>query len=195
MSSMLHFGSKRERRLWLATLALVAAIFSTLGLAQQLVSVIPESNVVSALFVVGLILVLASIGTQGIRQKRSGVEIGILLGAAAVYLLVFVRMAIPAERTHLIEYGVVAAFIYQAFLERLANGRHVPAPALLAILLASLIGALDEVLQAALPTRFFDLSDMLFNTLAAVMSVSASSMLGWARRRFGKRDEVTKAGP
>ena len=30
------------------------------------------------------------------------------MGIAATYLLVFVRMAIPTERSHLIEYGVVA---------------------------------------------------------------------------------------
>jgi VanZ family protein len=92
-------------------------------------------------------------------------------------------MAIPAvERTHLIEYGVVAVFIYEALAERVTQGRHVPMPALLAVLITVLIGIADECLQAFLPSRVFDPRDILFNSLAAVMTVVASVFLGWVRK-------------
>ena len=67
--------------------------------------------------------------------------------------------------------------------ERAANGRRVPVPAILAILIATVLGVVDECLQAFLPQRVFDPRDLLFNTLAAVMAVSASSALLWARSR------------
>ncbi len=84
-----------------------------------------------------------------------------------------------AERTHLMEYGVVGVFVHEALTERASQGRRVPVPAaLLAILATTLVGALDEGIQAILPSRVFDPVDMLFNLLAAVMAVTASAALG-----------------
>ena len=60
------------------------------------------------------------------------------------------RMALE-ERTHLIEYGVVAVFIHEALTERASHGRRVPLPAALAVLGTALVGTLDEGIQAFLP--------------------------------------------
>lgn len=117
------FASRRERRLWAWTLAVVVAIYSTLGLART--------------------------------------------------------------RSHLIEYGVVAAFMHEALRERARHGRRVPAPALLTVLATGLVGVLDECIQLLLPSRVFDPLDMLFNVPGGVMAVSASAALGWARPRHG----------
>lgn len=177
------FSSKRERRLWIWTLIVVVAIYSTLGLAAQLVGSLRDRGLIDTLFVFGFLLVLATIFTQGLKTRPGGLEIAVALGVAAAYLMVFVRMAIPAvERTHLVEYGIVAVFIYEALTERASHGRHVPVPALLAILATSLIGTLDECIQWILPSRVFDPLDILVNVLAAVMAVAASVVLGWARR-------------
>ena len=99
----------------------------------------------------GMLLVGAAILTQGLKTRPRGAEIYVALGVAAVYLLLFTRIATPEERTHLIEYGVVAVFIYEALIERANHGRRVPMPALLAIVAASLIGLVDEGIQAFLP--------------------------------------------
>jgi len=77
------------------------------------------------------------------------------------------------ERTHLIEYGIVAALIHQALLERVRNGRHVPAPAALSVAVTALLGALDEIIQALLPSRVFDVRDIGFNALAGFMVIAA----------------------
>lgn len=181
------FSSARERRLWAWTLAVVVAIFSTLGPAGTLAGALRDSGLDAALFVVGCLLVLATIVTQGLASRPSGAEIGVALGVAAAYVLVFVRMSLATERTHLVEYGVVALFVYEALTERAGRGRRVPLPAGLAVLAASLIGVLDELVQAFLPSRVFDPRDIFFNVLAAVMAVAASQALGWARRLSRRR--------
>ena len=107
---------------------------------------------------------------------------GVALGIAGAYLLLFLRMWTPAERTHLMEYTVVALLIYEALSERASNGRRVPLLPLLAFLLTALIGVIDEVIQWFLPSRVFEWIDILFNTLAAFMAVLACVALGWARR-------------
>ena len=176
------FTSDRERRLWTWTLAVVAAIYSTLGLARTLAAVLGDSGVGAGLFILCCLLVLAAVVTQGLKAWPGGPEIGVALGVTAAYILVFVRMSIPTERSHLIEYGVVALFIHEALTERASRGRRVPAPALLAVLAATLIGVLDECIQWFVPGRVLDPLDMLFNALAAVMAVTASSALHRARR-------------
>ncbi len=181
MTSMSLFSSKRERRLWLWTFAVVVAIYSTLGLASTL-AVALSDGLAAIGFLAAMLFVGLTILTQGLKTRPGGMEIGVVLGMAAVYFMVFVRMAIR-ERSHLIEYGVVAVFIYEALTERASQGRRVPIPALLAVLATTLLGAVDEIIQLFLPSRVFDPVDILFNFLAGVMAVATMVALGWARRR------------
>jgi len=177
------FSSDRERRLWAWTLAVVVALYSTLGLARTLAVALQDNGLMGVgLFILACVMVLATVVTQGLKSRPGGAEIAVALGVAAAYLLVFVRMAIPTERSHLVEYGVVAVFIYEALTERARQGRRVPVPALLAVLATSVVGVFDECIQAFLPSRVFDPLDILFNVLAAVMATAASVALAWARR-------------
>lgn len=185
---MALFTSSRERRLWIWALVVVVAIYATLGLARTLAGLLRERDLITAAFNVGLLLIVAAWVVQGLRKRPGGTEIGIVLGILGAYLIAFLRMTVPEERSHLIEYSVVALIIYEALRERARQGRRVPVPGLLAIAMTSLIGLVDEGIQAVLPSRVFDLFDLGFNTLAAVMAVTSSAALAWARRRSGKPD-------
>ena len=179
---MFLFSSRRERRLWIWTALVVAAIYSTLGLARTLTEQLGNDFFSVWLFLLGCVLILLTVITQGLKVRPGGAEIAVALGVAAAYLLILVRMSAPTERSHLVEYGVVAVFIHEALTERSARGRRVPAPALLAIMAASLVGVIDELIQRVIPGRVFDPVDILFNVLAAVMAVGASVALRRARR-------------
>ncbi len=159
----------------------VVAIYSTLGLAAQLVGLVSE-EILAGLFLLCLILVVVVVITQGFRIRPGGKEIGIALGVVVVYVLLGVRMAIP-ERSHLMEYGILAMLIYEAFTERAANGRLSTPPALAAFLVASAVGLLDECIQIALPNRVFDWEDILFNVLAVLAAVLGLATIRWTRRR------------
>ena len=181
------FTSTRERRLWFWTLVVVASIYATLGVAGTLAGVLRESGLLEAsTFLLGMLLVGTAVLTQRVKTRPGWSELGVWLGVAAAYLLVFVRMASPVERSHLIEYGVVAAFIHEALAERVSQGRRVPLPAVVAVVVTVLLGWLDEGIQAILPNRVYDIQDVAFNTLAALMAVGARVALAWVRRRVGK---------
>ena len=178
----LVFLSGRERRLWTWALAVTVAISATLGLARSLAGTLVGNEVLGAAFGLGALLVLASIASHGLEARPGGMEIAVGLGIVATYLLVFVRIATPAERTHLVEYGVLAALIYEALSERARRGGTVRAPAASAVAVAVAIGVLDEAIQGLLPQRVFDPRDILFNVLASVMAVLGIVALRSARR-------------
>jgi VanZ family protein len=117
----------------------------------------------------------------------------VLLGIGAVYALVFVRMELPEERTHILEYGLVALFVFEALRERSRNLGKPRAVGVMAVVIAASFGAIDEALQAALPNRVFDLRDIAFNTLAAAMAVAARTSLGWARSKAAPRKDKPPA--
>ena len=175
------FGSPRERRLWLWALAVVALIFASLGFSGRIVDLLSDDNVAAVGFGLALLLVAATILTDGLQTRPSGVEAAVAFGVAAVILLVLLRLTLT-ERSHLIEYGVLAVFIHAALTERVEQGRQLPVPAVLAIIAAAAIGTIDEAIQLALPQRIFDPVDMLFNALAAATAVAAGLLLARVRR-------------
>ena len=178
------FASDRERRLWKWTACLVAGIYATLGIASTLAEFLYNQGLSAILFLTCMLMVGLTILMQGLRARPRGIEIGVLLGIAVVYFMVLFRLAIP-ERSHLIEYSVVAVFIFEALQERRSHGRKVPLPAVLTIIVTTLVGAVDEYIQLVLPSRTFEWTDMLFNFLAALMATLSMVMLGAARRLAG----------
>jgi len=178
---MPFFTSDRERRLWIWTLIVIAAIYSTLGPAQVLVAMLRERNLLRISFALILVMIGIAIIWRWVKRPPGWREIGVWLAAAAVYAFAFFRVETPEERTHLIEYSLVAILIYQALLERARQGRHVPYPGVLAFGATVSLGFLDEGIQAVLPLRVFDLVDVGFNTLAAFMAIIVSMALEWAR--------------
>ena len=168
-----RFTSARERRLWLWALAVMVAIYSTLGPARTVADALRERNLLKVSFALVLFLVVGAIAAQWVKKRPGWREIGVALGVALAYLMVWVRIDSWEERTHLIEYGIVAALIHQALLERVRNGRRVPAPAALTVAATALLGLLDEGIQVMLPSRVFDVRDVFFNALAGFMVIAA----------------------
>jgi len=185
---MFPFTSKRERNLWLSTAIVVISIYSTLGLAGMLADKMQNRGVLDAFYVLFAGLTLVVFITQGLKTRPGGLDIAIALGMVVVVSMVVVRMGIPVvERTHLIEYGLVATFIFQALTERAQNNRQVPLIPLITIAATAFFGLVDELIQALLPNRIFDIRDVAFNSIAAVLAVVFSLLMNQARKWIHKR--------
>lgn len=180
---MSFFASDRERWLWLWAGTLLVTIYATLGPAQQLAAHLRERNLLGVAATLVLLLAAGAVLAHWSRRPPGRREAGVAVAIAIAYLMVAARMVTPEARTHLIEYGVVALLIHQALRERVRHGRHVPAPAAVAIGAGAALGLLDETIQSLLPNRRYDIVDVGFNALAAVMAVTASALLSYARKR------------
>lgn len=172
------FTSTRERNLWIGALAVVILIYSTLGLAGRLSQALRNRNLLSIVFLMGFLLIIATIVGSGILRRTRGQVVWVTVGIMSVYGMAITRMFISIEeRTHLIEYGIVAALVYHALAERVKNGRRIPYPAILAALVTAILGWVDEGIQSLLPNRAYDLRDVGFNALASVMAIVAIVLL------------------
>ncbi len=183
------FASDRERRLWYLSFAAIAAVYATLGLSSTLAAQLNNQNVAAVVFLLCMSLIGVGILTQGLRIRPGGRQIGVTLGIVAVYVFLFFRTTMP-ERSHLIEYSVVAALLFEALTERAAHARRVPTPALLAIAATTTIGAIDEAVQLFLPNRVFDPADIVFNASAAVFAVLSLWLLRLAKNRRMRTDQA-----
>ncbi len=174
------FKSQREKRLWIWALVVLAAIYSTLLLSGILTKIFYSQNFSAFIFLLVIALIAMSLITKEIRIPKVNKEIWIWLGIFAVYLMFFIRLTIP-ERSHLMEYSILAFLVHEALLERKKRGSHSTSPDLAAILIITLLGTLDECLQLYIPVRYFDPVDIFFNTLAGVLAIGASRLLAWGR--------------
>lgn len=182
------FTSRRERRLWFWALAVVVAIYSTLGLAGSLAEVLRERNLLPPALLLLMFVTVAAIVGSGLKRRPGRREIWVALGVTAVYGMAVLRMGGSIEeRTHLFEYGIVAVLIYQALSERARNGGRVPAPAVLALVATVALGWIDEGLQALIPNRVYDNFDVVRNTVAALIGISGSVVVGWLNERLDRR--------
>ena len=168
-----------ERRLWISAGSLVLAIYASAYFVQLPLAALRERGLLGPTVWVGLALAAAA-GLVLVGRARPGAwEVALLGAAAGVYLLLIRRLGIIQERIHLIEYGLVGGLVYEALRERWAVAERPRAtrprrqrfPALAAVLIATAAGWGDELVQAVLPNRYYDLRDVATNAEAAALLV------------------------
>lgn len=182
---MPRFRAPRERRLWLLAAGVVLFIYAAAYFVQFMLDALRTRGLLAAA-VWGTVIVAAAAGAAFVVRERPGRwEVALLFAAAGAYLLFLRRLDIIQERIHLVEYGAVGGLAYAALCERWqsaavgAGGTSVPTdrprwqqwPALWAILIATAAGWGDELVQAVLPNRHYDLRDVATNAEAAALLV------------------------
>lgn len=183
---MAFYRSSREKKLWLWALLVLLGIYATLLVGKPIIDHMRESGITIIGFLTVMFLVALTVVLHGLKVKMGKTEIVVWIGIAAVYIMVLLRITVLEERSHLMEYSVLAVLIHEALLERNHHGKIVRFPALLAIGLTILFGAIDESIQFFLPHRVFDIQDIVFNSMAAIMAMGASKALTWARKKIRK---------
>ena len=97
--------------------------------------------------------------------------------------MVLMRLGMP-ERSHLIEYSILALFVYRTLLERFLQEGPSVITAWWTWCITLALGVLDEILQIWVTDRVFDTEDIVFNGSAALMAVVSILVLQWIRRRI-----------
>ncbi len=79
----------------------------------------------------------------------------------------------PQERLHYLGYGLLAMLLYVGFARDRGEPVKGPAlvPALSALLVGSLVGFADELLQILWPRRYFDWADIGMNVVAVALGL------------------------
>lgn len=180
---MARFTSTRERRFWAWALAVLIAIYASAVFAGSLVNLIRSQTLLGIAFAAGL--AVGAVAVMGLALwGRPRAEIWVAAGVIAVYGMIPVRSGLTAvERTHLFEYGLLSAVLYEALTERKENGAGVRLPGFLAILAATSFGWLDEALQALVPTRVYDVRDVGINAIAAIITVATVAAVRRGKER------------
>lgn len=177
------FISKREKLLWLYVTTCYLAILSLLFLGQPLTELFSNQNLQAALFTFGMVLVALVILLHAFRKKSGKLTMMMWLSIIAVFSMFLLRLGLP-ERSHLIEYSILAILIHEALLERGKKEDSQWKAPLMAVVLTSVLGVIDESLQLVVPDRFFDINDIYFNTLAAVFAVGSRVIVDFTRSKF-----------
>lgn len=159
-------------RAWGVAVAYIALVYATVPLVPAVWDRL-EIHTDGAIRHLGtlVILGLAGVVVSGVRRRvgrQDWVPYAVLVAIFIAYgYLLAVFGTYPAERLHLIEYGLVGWTLFRALRLDLSNGRAYVA----AVLLTVLVGIGDESIQWVLPQRFFELKDVGLNTISGVLGL------------------------
>jgi hypothetical protein len=181
--------SKRERRWWIAALASIILVYSTLYFVRGPVEFLRERNLLR--LTVGTFFAAAALAVVFyLWKRRVGLREGLVLLVFAMVFGASVLLAdLPEEKLHFLEYGLLGALFFHACRERaLRRGTARSGAALLAAALTGLAGWGDEGVQGLLPNRHYDLRDILWNLLGGTLVIAALFAADWVRSKHGGLD-------
>lgn len=120
--------------------------------------------------VAGLLLVGVWVAWAGLRRAdiapRSWLA-GISIAVAYAICLRLINLT-PAEKTHFLYYGFLGFLVYRAMRQHLHGG----ALYVGVIAMVAAIGLGDELIQYALPGRFFEWKDVGLNAIAGTLALA-----------------------
>jgi hypothetical protein len=159
---------------WLVV-AWVSLIYSTLSVARVASNWLRDHGVlrytVGGIFGGALLVLLGGLLRQA--RFRSWRLAPALVLIAALGGLVAWPSDTPEERLHLVEYGGLALLWHLALPSRWVGWRR----GALALLATLACGWCDELIQALLPTRHYDLHDVLLNAASGAWALTGREVL------------------
>jgi hypothetical protein len=172
---------------WLVLLAYVAIVYGSLPWTRDVLIALDQRELVGGMVTACYFAAAALVVYHVVFDVRltDRVAFGALVALGAAVGGLVLGLSIPEERLHFLQYGLMAMLARRAVAARLRGW----AQYLAAVALASAAGWGDELLQAILPTRVYDLRDVLINACAAVLAMvgyeALHNQLGWRPRATG----------
>ena len=157
---------------WFCVVAWSLIIFITIPFARALQQAISArwGREVFTYGVIGLLIAGAAFAMVGLlRARRQSSWSGLVwLGAVtAVTIYSAGHMNIgPEETVHFLEYGLLGILLFRALSHRL----HDAGIYVIAVLIGSLVGTTDEIIQWIVPRRFFAFADIWLNMYSVILA-------------------------
>ncbi len=173
-----------HRRYIILSTAYVLAIYTTSGQMRDLSSLIRQfvGDALNVLMTVGLTLILAGI-LLVFRHALSRRHILPLLPILLGYGFGLWWLTIPEERFHLLQYGLLCVLCNKTLSDQFQGlPRHG-----LVILLVTLAGIGDELIQWLRPNRVGDVRDVLINFVAALLAQALIAIVNRGHKGEGRR--------
>jgi guanylate kinase len=155
-----------------------AATVATVFVGRPIVNELRGAGLLRATLAVAFLAAVLLVAWLARRLPRRAL-IGVLAATAALLAASWL-LPQPEERWHIVQFGALGALRWVA-LPR-------PAPALGLALVA---GGLDETLQALLPDRVYDVTDLVLNACATVAGIAIVEL---GRRLGGPTMSLTRRG-
>jgi len=159
-------------RAWGLVLAYIALVYGTLGVFPAiwdrltLLTAGSVKHLGTAVAVCTIIWLLGTVmGRVRLQRPTPYVVLGLVGLAYACLLTELSRF--PAERLHLLEYGLMSYLILRALQLDFDNGRAYA----FSLALTTIVGLGDETVQWALPQRYFELKDVGLNAISALLAL------------------------
>ena len=116
----------------------------------------------------GCTLFLVFILGRGVKSLRTSTPLTkvFLFALMSCYVAAFYLLNIPAEKVHLVQYGILAWLVTEALAGRFAGWQlH-----LAALIIVVIAGVGDELVQWIRPNRVGDVRDIGLNTVSALLA-------------------------
>ncbi len=160
--------SRTKSWIWVALAVLI--VFSTIPLASALREAV-DASVGRDLFLylVAVLVLIGAVYAFGNLRRRAlprGAYFWLFLVFVLFGIAIYRLRDIPEEAVHVAEYGLLGLLVYRALAHDLRDYAIYPAAAII----VGIIGTVDEYIQWVVPSRYFDLRDILTNFVAGCLA-------------------------
>lgn len=159
------------KKRWLIAFGYVGFIYATLGVVRAPISFLRAHGVLR--LSLGLMYVVCFFLLFGTLFKQRPAPLWryfVLCLIGGLYFLVGKWVRTPEEQIHFFQYGLVGVFYARALQLHWDSRVKVVVAALI---LATIAGTIDEILQGFLPSRHYDTRDIFLNAISAFLGLIA----------------------
>jgi hypothetical protein len=167
----------QTRTKWILITAEIIIIYSTLYIVRIINDYLRERGLLTPTIYILIVICIGLLVFYLVKRKVPLGSILLFLPVLILYGILFFRIENIAEKIHLIEYGLLGFMLTSALHDKTDRARS----ALLAFIIATAVGFVDEVIQYFLPNRIFDVRDILFNSGSGLFGIAAYVILNWIR--------------
>jgi hypothetical protein len=171
-------GAWWQRQRWAVFGGYVAIVLCTVPFTRRITLALRNTDLLGATVTGLYALAVAGVVHYVLFNRRLADWIAFVVVAAllCVVTVLLLGLSIPEERVHFLQYGLMALLARHACAGR-DGGTRIGAGILLALLLTSGLGLLDECLQGLVPNRVFDWRDVGMNAGAALTALLLDELL------------------